>query len=396
MQPICNGALSLSLALVFAYALAAPVAASEPLASVLERIEQGDDDPFEIVELLEPYADVADPRVAHHLALARWMVTTAGFRDAPATAEEYASVIALAERALALGHGGGGTLLWLIHANGGPGIPADPAHGLRYLEQGAALGDAGARLNLAIGLLEGRPPFVSDEHAACAHFTSLHEAGEAPSIVGHYLGLVRLHGLCGQEASRHEAEPWFRAAAEAGNRESMQYVARILWGPPGTPGREEAVRWFRRAADNGDAYSVWRLGVMLATGEHGKRDPEAAVRHFRDAIELGHSDALTSLAVMHASGDGVPQDFGEARALYLRAAAQGSANAHRNLALMSLLGQGTEVDPADAWAHYLRSLSLGNGPDKALASAIEARLDRAARLRADALLQSWQADAGAE
>jgi TPR repeat protein len=368
---------------------AAPSSAHQAASEAVELVARAGFDAATTVELLLPLAASDHPELLMTLAFAQMELAVGGRDPQQVTAADIAPTLASAERALALGHGGAGNLLSVIYSNG-MGVAADVPRAKAYLQQGVALGDPSARLNLALRQFNGRPPFARDTSAACAHFDALWAANYSRAIVGHYLGLGRLHGLCGGAPDPKAAAELFQVAAEEGNPEAARDLGRLLEdGSVGEPDPVAAHAWFERAASAGEPYSQWRTGVAFATGQTVDRDPVKAVERLRAAAAQSYPDALTSLAVMYASGEGIEQDFTEARRLYLQATELGSTHAWRNLAAMSLTGQGGKVDPAQAQDYYQRYLASGNSDDVALSAAIEAKLDRGDRRRAERLHRAW-------
>lgn len=363
--------------------------AHQAASEAVEQVVRAGFDAATTVEILLPLADSDHPELLMTLAFAQMELAVAGRDPQQVTAADIAPTLASAERALALGHGGAGNLLSVIYSNG-MGVAVDVPRAKDYLQQGAALGDSSARLNLALRQFSGRPPFARDTPAACAHFEALWAAGYSRSIVGHYLGLGRLHGLCGDAPDAKAGAELLQIAAEEGSPDAARDLGRLLEdGSLGEPDPLAAHAWFERAASAGEPYSQWRTGVAFATGQNVERDPAKAVERLRAAAEQAYPDAVTSLAVMYASGEGVEQDFAEARRLYVQATELGSTHAWRNLAAMSLSGQGGKVDPAQAQDYYLRYIAGGNSEDVALSAAIDAQLDRSDRRRANRLHRAW-------
>ena len=122
----------------------------------------------------------------------------------------------------------------------------------------------------------------------------------------------------------------------------------------------KAASLYRTAAQLGDAYSQWRLAVMIDEGA-ASGTMEEAVSLLRKSAGQKNPDALVSLAVMHANGRGVAQQDHVAAMRYYQAAARlGSADGLLGLGIMHANGESVPSDLQEAVAHWLVAATMGN------------------------------------
>jgi TPR repeat protein len=163
-------------------------------------------------------------------------------------------------------------------------------------------------------------------------------------------------------------------AAEAGNREAMWLLGRVL-----EPRDRGAMRtWYERAADAGSVEAMVDLGSVLAD-----KDPEAARRWYERAADAGSIDAMNNLGVllwptdpeaalpwieraaeggmvhaMNAMGIALSgEDPARSRSWLEKAAAAGLVEADFNLGVAA---ERTEGDLARARRHYERAAEAGH------------------------------------
>ena len=123
----------------------------------------------------------------------------------------------------------------------------------------------------------------------------------------------------------------------------------------------EAIAAWRKAADKGSTSAMVELGVLLATGSGGPRDPAKAQELFIHAAEAGNPRGVLNLLALAASG-GPPFDPAQARALLARAAQSGSAEAEFQLGVMLANGTGGPQDDVGARAMFEKAAAQ-NHPD---------------------------------
>jgi TPR repeat protein len=123
-------------------------------------------------------------------------------------------------------------------------------------------------------------------------------------------------------------------------------------------GADAAAAW-HKAADKGSSSAMVELGVMLATGSAGERDPAKAAELFTRAAEAGNARGVLNLMALASSG-GAAFDPARARALLERAAQGGSAEAEFQLGLMLANGTGGPRDDVAARAMFEKAAAQGH------------------------------------
>lgn len=110
----------------------------------------------------------------------------------------------------------------------------------------------------------------------------------------------------------------------------------------------------------GDAHAQYELGVRLAEGRHGPRDPAKALDWLTKSADQKFAPAQYRLGVIYEKGIGVPRDSARARALYLAAAERGNVKAMHNLgALLADGGAEGKPDYAAAARWFKRAAEHG-------------------------------------
>jgi TPR repeat protein len=123
----------------------------------------------------------------------------------------------------------------------------------------------------------------------------------------------------------------------------------------------DAIAAWRKAADKGSTPAMVELGVLLATGTGGERDPAKAQELFIRAAQAGNPRGVLNLLALAASG-GPPFDPAQARALLERAAQSGSAEAEFQLGVMLANATGGPQDDVAARAMFEKAAAQ-NHPD---------------------------------
>jgi TPR repeat protein len=140
----------------------------------------------------------------------------------------------------------------------------------------------------------------------------------------------------------------FCRIASAKSRRAMYELGRAYAANQQTA---DAIAAWRKAADKGSTSAMVELGVLLATGAGGPRDPAKAQELFTRAAEAGNPRGVLNLLALAANG-GPPFDPAQARALLQRAAQSGSAEAEFQLGVMLANGTGGPQDDVAARAMF--------------------------------------------
>jgi len=118
----------------------------------------------------------------------------------------------------------------------------------------------------------------------------------------------------------------------------------------------------RRLGDGGNAYVMYRLGKMYATGAGIARDEAEAVRWYRKGTAAGNLNAMTALAIALLEGRGTGKDPQEAVRLLKDAAAKDNAEAMHRLGALLVQGQGVEKDALEAVRLFTKASEAGYSP----------------------------------
>lgn len=163
-----------------------------------------------------------------------------------------------------------------------------------------------------------------------------------------------------EDGNSAEAFALARSGADKGDAELTGYLG---WfhdqGQHVSHDPAKAASLYRTAAQLGDAYSQWRLAVMIDEGT-ASGTLEQAITMLHKSAGQKNPDALVSLAVMHANGRGVAIDQVAAMRYYQAAAQLGSADGLLGLGIMYANGESVPADMQEAVAHWLVAATLGN------------------------------------
>jgi TPR repeat protein len=122
----------------------------------------------------------------------------------------------------------------------------------------------------------------------------------------------------------------------------------------------EAVRWYRKGTAAGNLNAMTALAIALLEGRGTGKDPQEAVRLLKDAAAKDNLEAMHRLGVLLAQGQGVEKDALEAVRLFTKAGEAGYTPAMVDLGLMYNNGLGVQTDYVKAAMWYKRAADLGN------------------------------------
>ena len=230
---------------------------------------------------------------------------------------------------------------------------ADPAGARYWLGQAYEEGDPEAAWALGLVYRDGMG-VDADLDRAWDFFAEAWEVGLPPA--GLALAELDLYEFEGRAEAGAETLSALTEDETFGPRAAMLLADALFFGAGDLPADEaRAVALASQAleADPSLYEAHYLLGVAAMEGAGRSADPAAARRHWQAGSESGDAYAMTALADAFEHGEGGPQDLVEARALYGAAAALG--------------------DPQAAES----------------AEALNARLDAAARQRAEAREAEW-------
>ena len=140
------------------------------------------------------------------------------------------------------------------------------------------------------------------------------------SLVAYQLGKCWRDGR-GVLPDDHQAELWFRRAADAGYDFAQYALGKLLQSQKRT---DEAVSWYGKAAAQGNSWAAYRLGKLYLEGEDVPKDVPKAVAYLTDSAEHGNQYAQYTLGKLYFTGQDVKQDRGRAWEYFCQSAEQGN------------------------------------------------------------------------
>lgn len=115
---------------------------------------------------------------------------------------------------------------------------------------------------------------------------------EASSAEWDNMGDNYYRGEDGYSQNYAEAFKWYKKAAEAGNKYSMNSLGLCYLNGNGTQKNEyEAAKWFEKAYKVGYSYGAFNLANCYANGEGKIEDKDRAIELFLEAAKMGHPTA---------------------------------------------------------------------------------------------------------
>jgi len=152
-----------------------------------------------------------------------------------------------------------------------------------------------------------------------------------------------------------------RRLSEGGNAYVMFRLGRLYASGIGVARDDiEAVRWYRMGASAGNLNATAALGMALIEGRGATKDEQEGLRLLRAAAEKDNHEALHWLGVILGQGKLVSKDTPEAIRLLTRAAEAGHVPSMLDLASAYNSAEGGAGDPVKAAFWYKRAADLGN------------------------------------
>jgi hypothetical protein len=282
----------------------------------------------------------------------------------------------------------------------GVGAPPDAALAQRLLEDAAARGSVGAKLNLGLRLTHSQSE--ADQRRAVELLTDVHNDPPDPAfgeetrrIAAGGLGVAFLLGRgVMQDVAR--GVDYLEEADAAGDADERTLFALGRAYQRGWDVREpdpaRALGYFQRAAEMGHAESAWQVGLAHLRGGGVPQSDALAFDWFVRAGEGGDPRGDVSAAYLLSLGRGTVEDDREARRLYERAAERGNAHALRGLGELLLRGEGGPRDEVRGLAYVL--LAERAGVRAAASDAALPAPSARARARAERVAADWERDHG--
>jgi len=135
----------------------------------------------------------------------------------------------------------------------------------------------------------------------------------------------------GDAGNPAEAVTWCRKAAEQGQQDAQELLARLLsLGRGAAVNGPEAVQWWRKAAEKDQVAAEVALADAYRLGQGGLAvDKAAAVAWYKRAAAHGSAVAEDHLGEAYEEGQGVPQDHAEASRWFEEAGRRDFEEEHR-------------------------------------------------------------------
>lgn len=206
---------------------------------------------------------------------------------------------------------------------------------------------------------------LKDYVAALPEFKKCAEAGHRESMS--LLGKLLFNGL-GTDRNLVEAERWYRQAANAGDVSGMLKLgAMYSRGVVVEKDSTEGLNWYRKAAKTRDAEAIFELVKFLqSVGQETLPYPE---HHslFRDAVDVFQSaaqrddpDAMFFLGKLYGIGDGIRKDHEQELFWIKKAADLQNSDAMHELGSIHAKGKAVVLDEGEALEWFQKSAEKGN------------------------------------
>lgn len=211
--------------------------------------------------------------------------------------------------------------------------------------------------------------------------------------------MFKMAAMCSEAAKFIEAIPWYKKAAECGNKKAQYELSHIYFEGIGTDvdydeafewalqaaegedadvramsllgafyareigtdrNMEEAIMWLKKAAKLGDATAQLNLGNIYLHEKELGVSPEDGINWIIKSAEQGNADAQLILANLYYAGNVVAEDKEKALSWYEKAAGQGEPEAQMRLGGMYINGEATDVDYEKGLSWITKSAEKGN------------------------------------
>ena len=207
--------------------------------------------------------------------------------------------------------------------------PERQRKGIELLQRAAAQKDAEAVYLLANLATAG----IGEQTSSIAALQKLQEAARLGSADAQYeLASIYAEGW-GVEKDTAQAEMWARKAAMQGHHRAQFMAGRVLLENGENSQKTEAMQFLQAAADAGNIDSVLFLASSVGNGRFGLQKDEArAEALLKPWAEKGNADCQFVLAALYKFGDSYADRREEAYEWMQRAASQGHGRAIEILA----------------------------------------------------------------
>ena len=169
-------------------------------------------------------------------------------------------------------------------------------------------------------------------------------------------------GILCQDENEAEAVKWFRTAAERGDLSAQFNLGNLYEHGRSVQNDGEAIKWYQTAAEQGYAPAQLRLGMIYEQGTGVQPNLEEAIKWYQMAADQEEAGAQYCLGLLYANGRGVPQSDEEAAKWFQMAADQGDADAQYCLGFLYASGRGVPQSDEEAVKWYQAAADQGHAP----------------------------------
>jgi len=232
-------------------------------------------------------------------------------------------------------------------------------------------------LALSLGLVNANGAFIVDATpGGPAHQAGLRFGDIVVSVNGKpiaHMGELRQTVSASTPGSQLVLEVWrtisddgdflntLRRLADGGNAYIMYRLGRMYaTGNGAARDQTESVRWYRKGADAGNLSAMTALGHMVLEGRGAAKDPQEGIRLLRSASDKGHLEAMHAMGLIMLEGKHVSKDGLEAVRLFTLAGDSGHTPSMVDIGLMYDNANGVQADHVKAAHWYRRAADLGN------------------------------------
>ncbi|QDH15224.1 hypothetical protein E3E11_04440 [Oecophyllibacter saccharovorans] len=266
------------------------------------------------------------------------------------------------ERAAVAGIGTAYATLGWMHENA-CGFPRDLEQAARCYEQAAELGLASAQARYGMMLLRGvgikSNPVMAESWLRQAAYGG---ESDAAALLGDLY--IRGEPPFNKPAT---ALKWYRHAAEQGHVPAARALAFLYLSGTGTkPDQRQAAHWLRHAAEAGDSHADAELGTLLLLDEaRTVQEGDQLQERLRQRARKGDMVSAYNLGVCLAQGIGGERNPAEALQ-WLAQARESVVNAQFWYGSLVFHGQGQEADPLEG-LHWMEKAAQAGMTEACLA-----------------------------
>lgn len=231
-------------------------------------------------------------------------------------------------------------------------------HGVEIIGNLAIEGYSQAQVVLGLMYMNGEHVPQNNEKAL-KWFQKADDQGDANALIG----MAFLYG--DNLGDNDKAFMFLQKAAERGNKHG-QYLLAVayqsgMWGI--SEDIHEAEKWYKKAAQQDNNMARYRLGRIYVENDDMGYDTQDGIKLIEKAAREGDGDAQDYLGSCYHYGFLLKKDINKAWNFYTQAAGSGVANSMIELGVMNLNRE--KMAPNDAAAIYYLKAALDKGDSRA-------------------------------